>query len=98
MSLTLVVRAFVEADDAARHVVRGQPRKAEYDGDDRNVDAREDIDGRAKGSANPEEQDQHCHDDKSVGAPQRDLHDADHGLLRTHQRAEKVPSLGEARS
>jgi hypothetical protein len=71
-------RPFVECDDAARHVVWGQPRIAEYDGDYRNVDAREYVDRRAKGSANPEEQDQQCHDDKTVGALKRDLDDAGH--------------------
>src|SRR5260370_18835273 len=86
-------RGFVERDDATRHVVRGQPGIAEYDGDDRYVDVREDVDWRPKGSAKPGEQDQHCHDDKSVGAPKRDPDDPDH----MHWLLRYTPPIREAR-
>src|SRR5712672_3712560 len=75
-------RAFVKGDDAPSHVVGRQARVAEDDADHRNVYVREDVGRRAESGRNPEDHDQHRHDDEGIRTPERESDDAYHNCLR----------------
>src|ERR1700730_12123545 len=74
-------RAFVERDDATRHIVGRQAGVTKDDTDHRDIDVWEDVDRRAQRRRDTEDHDQHRHDDEGIRTPKREFDNSDHDCL-----------------
>ena len=64
--------ALVVGDDPLLHLLGRQAGVVPDDGDDRDVDVREDVRGHPDDGEPAHDRDQHRHHDEGVGAPERD--------------------------
>ena len=92
-------RALVKIDNASRHLVWRQAVIGPHHADDRNADVGKNVGRCLDPRLDPENQDQHRHDDKCVGSLEGDTDNADHAAGNSiAMRPSPAASSGQASS